>query len=443
MTAPPSPLPPAPPPPAPPPHIPEDVLHKSLIRDPVHGDIHIPPDVRALIDTRTFQRLRYIQQLATCHFAFPSATHTRFAHSIGAFHLARVLTERLRALYPSLISPLDARLAQYGALLHDVGHPPFSHMLETPEVFATYASHEEWGARLLRDPSCDLRAAVVGQVGEEGLARLLEIMEGRAGLPALHEIVSSQLDVDRIDYLLRDHRFTGVATGGFDVGRLLRALRLTPSGHLAVSRDGLPMVESYLVMRWHMYYLVYFHRVSVLTQIYITRALKRARALAREGALALSAPLHDMLLNEALTPARYRALTDLPVMAALFEWAEHPDEALRSLAVRVTSRAELHRRITGYPLSITAARRLLPALGELVARAGYDAAEDVILARTQKRGYLPYQEGILMEDGVELSERSAIVKALEHKIDEVMIFVPPRCVEGCVALIGELGGGAP
>ncbi len=413
----------------------EALLHKSLIRDPVHGDIHIPLDIRALIDTRTFQRLRYIQQLATCHFAFPSATHTRFSHSIGAFHLARALTERLCALYPARISPLDARLVQYGALLHDVGHPPFSHMLETPEVFATYASHERWGARLLLDPESDLRAAVVGQVGEEGLSRLMEIMEGRVELPALHEIISSQLDVDRIDYLLRDHRFTGVATGGFDVGRLLRAFRITPDGHLSVSRDGLPMVESYLVMRWHMYYLVYFHRVSVLTQVYITRALQRARKLASSGALTLSAPLRDMLLNESLTPARYRALTDLPVMAAFFEWSEHPDPILSALAVRVTSRAELHRRITGYPLSITAARRLLPALGAVVAQAGYDPAQDVILARTQKQGYLPYQEGILMEDGADISERSPIVKALKHKIDEVMIFVPPRCVDDCVALI--------
>jgi len=412
-------------------------IHQSMIRDPIHGDVLLPQDVRALIDTHTFQRLRYIQQLATCHFAFPSATHTRFSHSIGAFHLARRLIAHLQRIYPGVISELDGRLVSYGALLHDIGHPPFSHMLESPEVFATYASHEAWGKRLLLDPEGDLRAAMVNLVGEEGLTRLVDILEARVELPALHEIISSQLDVDRLDYLVRDQRFTGVETGGLDITRLFRAIRLTEEGRLAVGRDGLPIVESYLVMRWHMYYLVYFHRISVLTQLYITRALKRARALFERGELVLSAPLHDILINEELTPQGYCALTDLPVMNALFEWSAHEDSLLSSLCKRVTSRSEFHRRITGHPINISAARKLMPELKQLIAQAGFDPEEDLLLARTQKRGYFPYQEGILTEDGSDVRERSRLVKALESKIDEVMIFVPPSCVDACVEVIAD------
>lgn len=410
-------------------------IHHSIIRDPIHGDIFLSPEVRTLIDTRTFQRLRYISQLATCHFAFPSATHTRFSHSIGAYHLASVLVRRLDEIYPGMMSELDQKLVCYGALLHDIGHPPFSHMLETPEVFATYASHEEWGKRLLLDEGGDLYQAMNTLVGKEGITRLINIMEGKVELPALHDIVSSQLDVDRLDYLVRDQHFTGVEVGGFDTRRLFRSIRLREDGHLAISRDGLPIVEAYLITRWHMYYLVYFHRVSVLTQTYITRALQRARTLYLKNQISLSSPLQSILIDEALTPHNYMQLTDAPIMTALFEWSNHHDSQLSTLAKRVSSRSEFHRRITGHPLKIGMARKLMPKLKMIISEAGYQPEADLILARTQKRGYFPYEGGILLEDGTDVRERSKIIKALESKIDEVMIFVPPECVELCVSLI--------
>lgn len=410
-------------------------VHQSHIRDPIHGDIFLSPEVRALIDTHSFQRLRYISQLATCHFAFPSATHTRFSHSIGAYHLATTLVRRLNEIYPGTMSELDQKLVCYGALLHDIGHPPFSHMLETPDVFATYASHEEWGKRLLLDEEGDLNQALRSVVGKEGIQRLIDIMEGRVNLPALHDIVSSQLDVDRLDYLVRDQHFTGVEVGGFDTSRLFRSIRLREDGHLAISRDGLPIVESYLITRWHMYYLVYFHRISVLTQVYITKALQRAKILYQKGNLELNPALHDILINEQLTPAKYVKLTDAPIMMALFEWSTHTDGILSVLAQRVVSRSAFHRRISGYPLKISMARRLLPQLRAIISEAGFQPELDLILARTQKRGYFPYDCGILLEDGTDVRERSKIIQALESKIDEVMIFVPPECVDLCVAHI--------
>ena len=413
------------------------MIHQSTIRDPIHGDIFLSPEVKMMVDTQTFQRLRYISQLATGHYAFPSATHTRFSHSIGAYHLAKMLVRRLDEIYPGVMSELDRELVTYGALLHDIGHPPFSHMLESPDVFACYASHEEWGKRLLLDPDCDLNRAMISIVGQEGVQRLIQIMKGQVELPALHDIVSSQLDVDRLDYLVRDQHFTGVEVGGFDTRRLFRSIRLRDDGHLAVSRDGVPIVEAYLITRWHMYYMVYFHRIGVLTQIYITQALRRARTLAQRGDLELSRPLQHILLNADLRPSEYAQLIDAPIMSALMDWVYSADERLAALAKRVVSRSEFHRRITGHPLKISMARKLLPKLRSLIAEEGFSPEHDLLLARAQKRGYLPYDGGILLEDGTDVRERSKLIKALESKIDEVMIFVPPTCVDLCLTAIKE------
>ena len=257
--------------------------HHRVVRDNVHRDITLTPDISRLVDTATFQRLRDVKQLATCHYVFPTATHSRFVHSLGAQHLAGVLLEHLEVVHPGRISAEDATLVRYAALLHDIGHPPFSHALESAEVYATYHHHEDWGARILSEPDNDLRIALIDLVGEAGLKRLFEIMDGTVDFPALHDIVSSQLDVDRLDYLMRDQVNTGAKVGTFDVFRIFRAMRIGDDGHLTVTRGGVAEVESYLMMRYHMYHNVYFHKVNMLTQVYVIRALKRARELVEAG----------------------------------------------------------------------------------------------------------------------------------------------------------------
>ena len=175
-----------------------------MVRDNVHRDIVLTDDMSRLVDTRTFQRLRDIKQLATCHYVFPTATHTRFVHSLGVQHLAGVLLEHLETVNPGRISSEDALLVRYAALLHDIGHPPFSHALENDRVFANSKHHEIWGRLILEDPENDLRLALIDLIGEDGLERLFSILDGTCDLPVLHDIVSSQLDVDRLDYLMRD-----------------------------------------------------------------------------------------------------------------------------------------------------------------------------------------------------------------------------------------------
>ncbi|MEJ6562824.1 MAG: HD domain-containing protein [Euryarchaeota archaeon] len=405
-------------------------MRDRVIRDEIHKDILVPSRHATIIDTREFQRLRHIQQLSTCEYVFPAANHNRFAHSLGAYHLAGQLTASLQNVQPGILSDDDAELVQLAALLHDIGHPPFSHVLETPEVFATYHSHEHWGRLLLESKDTEVGAALESTLGAHRTARLFALMDGDSehkGValpPFLKEIVSSQLDVDRMDYMVRDQANTGAQIGGFDIARVLRALRVGDDGRFFVKSWGLPAIEAYLVTRYHMYNQVYFHKVNMLTQNYLVRMLARARLLAVEGKLELSAPLHKMLLNEALDARGYASLYDAHVRVSIPEWAEHEDEILSSYALKMMSRRGFHKSLRIEALSTEMVEVVKDRIEEAVAEAGYDVESEVIYARISKRGYMPYAQGIMIEDGGDASEHSALIRSLTQPHERALIFVP-------------------
>jgi len=409
---------------------------KRYIRDALHGDIILPDHVRRIVDTRTFQRLRYIQQLATCHYAFPSATHSRFSHSLGVFHLATRIIEDLRERFPGKISDEDARLVPIAALLHDIGHPPFSHMFETPDVFANFAGHEEWGRRMLVDEECDISGVLRDLLGD-GVERLLAIMSGDGVEPYLHEIVSSQLDVDRFDYLLRDQLVTGTDVGGFDLERLLRAINISDDDHLVVSVYSISAVEAYLVTRWHMYQLVYFHKLNMLTSVYYVRALKRARELHESGDLPLSLKMRDMLSNRNLSPYRYSQLTDSFVIADVFQWSDHGDPILSDYATKLSSRDGFHKRLR-VELTFENVVQVLGPLEDLLQSSGYNPEHDLIHAPLRKEGYLPYQEGIHLDDGRDIMEASALIESISTEFARSMIFVPLEIRDQCEKLVRSI-----
>lgn len=401
-----------------------------VIRDEIHRDILVPAHHAQIIDTPEFQRLRSIQQLSTCEYVFPAATHNRFAHSLGAYHLAGRFIHHLETAHPGIISDGDAELVQLAALLHDIGHPPYSHLLETPRVYATFASHESWGRRMLESSETAIGIVVEEVLGKQRLQRLFAIMDGSdefegIAIPKfLKEIVSSQVDVDRMDYMIRDQANTGAQIGGFDSARVMRALRVGDDGGLFVKQWGLPAIEAYLVTRYHMYQQVYFHKVNMLTQNYLVNMLERARLLAQEGSLALTEELEQMLLNTELTALQYASLNDAHVKVALPRWARHEDTALSGYARRLLSRKDFHKSLRIDDLTIEMSEIILPRLREAIEEAGYNPELDVIQATIRKRGYLPYVEGIVLEDGRDASEHSALIRSLAQPDERSMVFVP-------------------
>ena len=405
-------------------------MRDRVIRDEIHKDILVPARHATIIDTKEFQRLRYIQQLSTCEYVFPAANHNRFAHSLGASHLAGQLTASLQEVQPGILSDEDAELVQLAALLHDIGHPPFSHVLETPEVYATYHSHEHWGRVLLESSETEVGAAVTNVLGKVRTERLFALMDGaseHAGVaipPFMKEIVSSQLDVDRMDYMVRDQANTGAQIGGFDIARVLRALRVGDDGQFFVKSWGLPAIEAYLVTRYHMYHQVYFHKVNMLTQNYLVKMLSRARALAEQGQLSLSPALQKMLLDNNLDARGYASLNDAHIRVAIPDWAEHQDEILSNYAMKMMSRRDFHKSLRIEGLTTEMVDVVQDRIEAEVAKAGYDPASEVIYARISKKGYKPYAQGIRIEDGGDASEHSPLIRSLTQPNERALIFVP-------------------
>jgi HD superfamily phosphohydrolase len=325
-----------------------------ILRDPVHGLVSFEaPEysiVERLLSCPEVQRLRRIKQLCLTSFAYPGAEHTRFAHAVGAAHVMTRFVQRLRQVHDALpfwqqITTERARDAVAAALLHDLGHGPFSHLFE--EALPNTPRHEEWTTRILLYPESET-FKILSQ-HDSGLPdRVAEFIRGRHNLTFLANAVSGMFDVDRCDYLLRDAHATGVEYGSFDLDWLLRSLRLgvaqsaDTAPPLAIDGDkGLPAIESFILARLFMFQQVYFHKASRAAEWMLTRILGRVQELLLDGARLEGVPdaIRSLALDGDATTRAYLELDDGTLWQSMTAWQSSKDAILSDFCKRLQSRS--------------------------------------------------------------------------------------------------------
>lgn len=314
---------------------------RKIINDPVYGFISIPGDlVFDLIEHPWFQRLRNIKQLGLTSFVYPSANHSRFQHGLGALHLMDMAISTLRSKGVT-ISDEEEEATFIAILLHDAGHGPFSHALENSII--TGISHE------------DLSLLLMQKLNEEfngGLALAIEIFTGKYPRKFLHELISGQMDMDRLDYLRRDSFFTGVIEGSVGSDRIIRMLNVVDDS-LVIDEKGLYSIEKFLIARRLMYWQVYMHKTVLSSESLLVNVLRRARELAQSGEDIYSTPALRFFLYNSIGPAdlagkgnfspgiiatNFTRLDDNDILVSAKYWADHSDATLSDLSGRLMKR---------------------------------------------------------------------------------------------------------
>lgn len=319
-------------------------LKRKIINDPVYGFITINhPLIFDIISHPHYQRLRRIKQMAMAQLVYPGAVHTRLHHSLGAYHLMGNAVNELRSKGVE-ISFEEEIAVKAAILLHDVGHGPFSHALE--HVVVQGVHHEQLSIQIMQKMNRDLN-------GQLSLA--IEIFTDQYHKPFLHQLISGQLDVDRMDYLSRDSFFCGVSEGVIGYDRILKML-MVHNGQLMVEEKGIYSVEKFLVARRQMYWQVYLHKTVLSAEKMLVKILERVRAIYQPNDQALETQsaldfflgsfnghMDDDTLN------RFCSLDDHDIMHALKRWTAHPDRILSLLCNRFLNRQLYKSRIQAEP----------------------------------------------------------------------------------------------
>lgn len=310
----------------------------KIINDPVFGFIRVPRGLLLdIVRYPAFYRLSRIKQLGGANIVYPGAQHTRFQHSLGAFHLMTKAISSLRQK-GHFIFDSEAEAMQAAILLHDIGHGPFSHVLE--HTLITGVAHEDISLMIMEQMNEELR----GQ-----LTLAIKIFKDEYPKRFLHQLISSQLDMDRLDYIKRDAFFSGVNEANIGSSRIIDMLDVV-DGQLAVDKKGIYSIENYLFNRRLMFWQVYLHKTSVAAEHVMINALHRAKALIRQGIDLFASPaLHFFLTNDIDGETfrnnpdclrNYLALDDNDIWSAMKVWCSHPDRILSML-----SNDFIHRRI--------------------------------------------------------------------------------------------------
>ncbi len=298
-------------------------FHK-IINDPVYGFITIDDElVFKIIAHPYYQRLRRIQQMAMAHLVYPGAVHTRLHHSLGAYHLMCIALQELSRKGID-ITPQEQQAAKIAILLHDIGHGPYSHALE--QVIAEGVHHEKISLLIIEE---------LNNKFEGKLQTALEIFNGSYHKKFLHQLVSGQLDVDRMDYLTRDSFFTGVIEGSVAYDRILKMITVH-NGELMVEEKGIYSIEKFLIARRLMYRQVYLHKTVVSAEQMLQRIIKRAKFIGAECQRPLNIFINEPLQN--VTLEQFCSIDDADIMMAIKSWCNYPDKVLSILCKGVLDR---------------------------------------------------------------------------------------------------------
>ncbi len=314
---------------------------RKIINDPVYGFISIPDDlIYDIVGHQWFQRLRNIKQLGLTSFVYPGANHSRFQHCLGALYLMESALATLKSKNVE-ISDREEQAALVAILLHDIGHGPFSHALETSLINGI--DHEALSLLLMEH---------MNETFGRRLDLAIEIFKGTYSRRFLHELIAGQMDMDRLDYLKRDSFFTGVIEGSVGSDRIIRMLNVV-DGRLVIDEKGIYSVEKFLIARRLMYWQVYMHKTVLSSEGLLVNVLARAKELAMQGVDLYATPaLRFFLYNNigqaelenrgvftpALIAANFTRLDDSDILSSAKYWADHDDPVLADLAGRLISR---------------------------------------------------------------------------------------------------------
>ena len=327
---------------------------RKIINDPVYGFISIPGDlIYDIIEHPWFQRLRNIKQLGLTSFVYPGANHSRFQHGLGALYLMDTAIRTLKSKGVN-ISAEEEEAVLIAILLHDIGHGPFSHALETSLINGI--KHEDLSLLLMEK----LNEAFNGR-----LDLATGIFKGSYTRKFLHELIAGQMDMDRLDYLRRDSFFTGVIEGSVGSDRIIRMLNVV-NDSLVIDEKGIYSLEKFLIARRLMYWQVYMHKTVLSSESLLVKVLKRAKELAMQGADLFATPALRFFLYNNIGPgelgdsgvfspgliaSNFTRLDDTDILASAKYWADHNDPVLSDLSARLMTRRLLAVELQNVPFS--------------------------------------------------------------------------------------------
>lgn len=384
----------------------------KIFNDPIYGFIGIPSTlIFNIIAHPYFQRLRRISQMGLSYLVYPGAHHTRFQHALGSMHLMTQAVQVLR-FKGVVISEEEEQGLLCAILLHDIGHGPFSHAMERTIVEGV--DHESISLVFMEELNKKFNGS---------LTIAISIFKREHSKKFLNELVSSQLDMDRLDYLKRDSFYTGVAEGNINAERLITMLNVV-DGCLVIEEKGIYSVEKFLMARRFMYWQVYLHKTGLVAEQLLMKTLQRAKYLIGKGEIIYCSPILSYFINTKVSLKgftedviqKFAQLDDVDIMSAIKEWQNHPDFVLSNLSKMILNRELLHIKLKKKPVESAKFKREFQGCKE---KYGLTAAETeyfVFTGEIENTAYNQQKQPIkVLRDNGKITDVSRISDQLNRK----------------------------